>query len=212
MSERPIDREFLNRAAHRVGLIVVGISALALCGCNSKPGKSKLDKSASKPVGGNPAHTPRYAFAPEVADADPEVAAFVRSFLETCLTGDYEGYRRLCSLRQDPESRDRFQRVYQAISKLTVREIAEVEAATMPRPTYRVINEVEFVEGKTPVFGEDRRAIAILVFREEGQWRVLPAPTKLQPPRPNRTPDSQSTSGPSTTQPVEYPWDQSGDD
>lgn len=57
---------------------------------------------------------------------------------------------------------------------------------------------------------KDNRRIAILVFREDGAWRMAPAPAALQP----REPDAASTpaaSQPAATQP-DYPWDKNADD
>lgn len=154
-----------------------------------------------------PLHAPEYRFAGDVRDRQPEIARFLRGFLETCLTGDYEGYRKYVSRRQQPESRDRFQRIYDAIDLLTVTRIEEVEVPTLPPPVYLVVSEVEFIAGRSRVFGEDRRAIAIVVFKEEGEWRMLPAPSRLQPQRRGRNGDSQPASEPASA-PADFPWEQ----
>jgi hypothetical protein len=190
--------------------LIILSSAAALCllpltACSKDKTRSKNANNANAPAT-QPVHAPQYVIAPEIRDNHPEVARFLRAFLETCLTGDYEGYRKYVSRRQQPESRERFKRIYDSISLLTVERFDEVEVPTLPKPTYAIVCAVEFVPGKTPVFNEDRREIAILVFREEGEWRMLPAPSKFQPDRRSRATATQPASAPVEDE-VDFPWE-----
>lgn len=186
---------------------VMGICALALFGCgdNSDRSSNSQSNAASQPI-----HAPEYTIPPEIRDAQPDIAKFLRAFLETCLTGDYPGYRKFVSRREQPETQDRFKRIYDAIEHLTVQRVEEVQVAMLPAPTFVVVSSVTFVPGRTPVFGEDRREIAIIVFREEGEWRMLPAPSRFQPER--RRPDGSSQPASQPDEPtVEYPWEEYGE-
>ena len=204
-------RSWNSRRRSLTALVALTTIAFGAVGCGSKSDAKKKSKSAaSAPT--KKFHAPSYTFAPGLRDTNPELARFLRAFLETCLTGDYPGYRKFVSRRQNPEPKDRFERIYNAISKLTVSTIEEVQIDALPSPVYRVVSDVEFVEGKQPVFGEDRRSIAILVFREENEWRIIPAPSKLQPERIGRGRDDEVEPPATTSAPVEYPWDQTGDE
>ncbi|MGE3182291.1 MAG: hypothetical protein AB7N71_11730 [Phycisphaerae bacterium] len=196
----------------RTRFVGVALTAglLAFGGC--KQGKG-AKANATTANGGNAvvdAHKPEYKFAESVRVEQPEMVRFLRGFLETCMSGDYEEYRRYVSRQEQPETRDKFRKIYDAINLLTVTEIHEIEHPRYPKPTYRVVSEAEFVEGKEPVFGEDRREIAILVFKEEGEWRIVPAPAKLQPQRHRDREENAPSSAPSETK-VDYPWESLGD-
>jgi len=150
---------------------------------------------------------PTYKFMPGLREEHPEVCGFVREFLETCLAGNYEDYRKLVSRAVSPESKERFQAIYYAIKSVTVETIEAVELAELPAAAYRVVSTVDFhPDRKVTLRVGANRDIAILVFKEEGRWRMVPAPAELQPEEKRPA----TTSAPSTSAP-HYPWDEDGD-
>lgn len=151
-----------------------------------------------------PPEKPTYTIAPGLTERHPEVAGFMRHFLEMCLTGDYAGYRRLVSERVDPESRARFEKVLNALRHLDVEEVEAVKLAQLPGAVYRVIARAEFVsdEARVPRRAAGPRRIAILVVQESGEWRMTIAPPEMQPVNADDgTAEGAGTSAPS------YPWD-----
>ena len=170
-------------------MIALGL-VVGLSGCR---GKKKTPTDANENAAA-PIHMPRYAFADGLRVQHPELCDFLQAFFETCLSGDYEGYRKFVSRRQQPEPRDRFERIYDAIELLSG---ADLRARG---------------HEKLPVFGEDRRAIAILVFPEEGEWRMVPAPSELQPQRRGQRATATSSAPAEDAAPVvEYPWEDYAD-
>jgi hypothetical protein len=150
---------------------------------------------------------PMYTFAPGLREDYPAVCGFVKEFLETCLVGDYEGYRKLVSRSVNPESKERFQAIYYAIKSVVVETIEPLEVREVPSPAYSVIATVDFhPERKVSLRAGQNRDIAILVFQERGQWRMMPAPAELQPGHKQPT----TTSAPTASAP-HYPWDEDGD-
>jgi len=155
-----------------------------------------------------PPHKPEYSFAPGLAEGHPDIIAFMRHFLETCLAGDYGGYRRLVARGTEPESRARFERILHGLRRLRVDEISPVELPDLPQPCYLVVSTAELVRDPkeaVPRAPETRR-VAIVVIREENEWRLAPAPPALQPT--SGSPASQPDNAPSEP---DYPWDEGSD-
>ena len=168
---------------------------------------SKSKAPAERDLVPPPAVRPEYTFTNADREAYPEIVAFLRHFLETCLAGDYAGYRELASRTREPESRERFEVVYHAIRVLRVESIEPVKMALLSDEVYLVTCDIELDPETKARLRRKTNKIAILVLKEQGEWRVLPAPSKLQPPpeEPQPTTAAAPTSAPS------YPWDEDGD-
>ena len=179
---------------------------LWLPACDRPVTPGEYSKEKQREIIPSPPTPPKYSFAPGVVESQPEVAAFVRSFLETCLAGDYTGYRRLVSRLGQPESKERFQAVYYAIRTVVVESISPIETREAPQPAYLVVSAVDFNPERKVALRSGNRRIAMIVFPEDGEWRMLPAPSELQPQdRPT------TTSAPAELPAADYPWDQDGD-
>ncbi len=158
---------------------------------------------------------PHYDIPAPLQQKYPEVVGFLRRFLETCLANDYNGYRAMVSHRFEPETRDRFETMYQAIRSVSIESIEPLKLGALPEPTYRVVSEIH-LDPEHPVGQRHAdRKIAILVFPEGdpqsgSPWRMVQAPPRLQPALKSKQP---TTTAP-TSQPrkPDYPWDASGDD
>lgn len=150
---------------------------------------------------------PEYTFAAGLEEQYPDAISFLRRFLETCLAGDYAGYRRLVARTGDPESRGRFEKILNSLQSLAVESIEEIQIPQVPPPSYVVISKVEFLpERKVALRHRNNNRLAILILQEEGELRMTLAPPVLQP-----EPDEESaTTAPTATAPS-YPWQQGGD-
>ncbi|MBK9118241.1 MAG: hypothetical protein IPM18_01370 [Phycisphaerales bacterium] len=148
---------------------------------------------------------PDYTLDAGLEERYPAVSRFLRQFVETSLAGDYMGYRRLVSRRADPESRSRFEQALGGLQRLTVEEIEPLQHPELPPGTHRVVVRVEFRPGEPIALRRgDENRLAILVFEEEGELRMVFAPAMLQPERQPST-DEADDEFP-TTQP-DFPWD-----
>jgi hypothetical protein len=190
---------------------LVAVLACATAGCErgSSPAQRKSTTQAQDQV--EPlTPKPEYVFAPGLEEQYPQVVGFLRRFMETSLAGDYAGYRRMVSRLADPESRARFENILNSLRTLTIESIEEVDlatGATESPPAYRVVSRVEFLpHRKVALRRGDNSRIAILVFEEEGELRMAPAPAEHQP----ADEESGPASGPATTAPS-YPWDADAD-
>lgn len=196
----------------RVALFGTLLAALATVGpgCDrhtpppaTQPAPDAVAQAASSP-------RPTYSIDPALRRQYPRICTFVDAFLQTCLAGDYEGYRGFVSRYAEPEPPDRFQAVYDAVRSVRVVGIDPLErGGPEGQPAWRVVTQVTFDPDSTIHLRRRNNRFAILVFQEQGRWRMMPAPSRLQP-------RSQPASGPTTTaasQPLpDYPWDQDVDD
>lgn len=181
------------------------LNSAFLLGCDRDAGSSEQALQKERQLIPPPTTAPVYTFAPGLLEQNREISAFVRQFLEICMAGDYSGYRQLVSRTREPESRERFQAIYYAIRNVYVEAIDEVAIPLLDPPVYRVIANVELDPNARVSLRGSKRSIALLVFREDGEWKLLPAPASLQPFEEEAEPESQPAPGP------EYPWDQEGD-
>ena len=193
-------------------MVAIAGGLVLLTGCERSPSESR-DRASSRAGEARvppPAITPEYSFAEGLREQHAEITGFLQEFLEVCLAGDYAGYRRLASRQREPESRERFQAVYHAIRSLVVESVARIDhpdLAHLSDKVYLVITSLRFhPESKTRLRRRTDQ-VAILVIREEGQWRMLPAPSDLQPREELPT----TASAPATTSAPSYPWDEQGD-
>jgi len=182
----------------------LALCVLLLCGCDRRPTGPAAAAGASEPPIEPPAYLPEYRVAEGLREQHPEVTAFVDEFLQTCLAGDYLGYRRLVSRYVTPESRDRFRKIYHALRSVSVDSIERLDGVLPDgSPAYLVISSADFdPESKVRLRHQNRR-LAILVMPEDGQWRMRPAPPELQP---QEAAAPAASSGPTTSAPS-YPWD-----
>lgn len=189
-----------------LGIVAVLLAGL-LVGCDGEGKSASKSGARSSPPAKPEQRLPTLTFPHEVRAAYPEVSAFLDEFLNTCLVGDYAGYRRLVSRAYTPESRERFDAIYQAIEAVTIESIEPIEILRVPPPVYRVTSTVELNSQERAQLRETHRKIAILVFREGDNWRMAPAPAEYQP---GEEPPPATSSAPTTSAPS-YPWDEEGD-
>ncbi len=153
---------------------------------------------------------PTYSIEPSLRRAFPHVTTFVEAFLQTCLAGDYEGYRSFVSRYAEPESPDRFNAIYNAIRSVRVVAIDPLpHGGPQRQQAWRVVTHVKFDPASAIHLRRRNNRFALLVFREQQRWRMMPAPSHLQPrTRPASRPSTTTTA----TRPVpDYPWDEDVD-
>ena len=188
-------------------LLVVTSCAAWSCGRDSSQPTSRPAVEDDPDRITPPAQPPEYSFADGVREEFPQIAAFMRQFLETCLAGDYAGYRRMVSRRAEPEPRDRFGAIAHAVAKLEITKIEQLELPALSDEVYRVLVKVGFHPESNVRLRRKTNEVGILVLREDGELRLMPAMAELQPkPEPPPT----TTSAPAEATP-DYPWDEDVD-
>jgi hypothetical protein len=187
-------------------LVAAALILAALGGCNRKnPADSKPAPEAESDYVPPPPIKPEYTFADGLREKYPAPVAFVQQFLETCLAGDYAGYRLLSSRRREPESRERFTAIYHNIRSLHVENIEPRDVPELADQVYLVVCRVEFPPDSKVKLRRRTDRVAILAFEEEGEWRMLPAPAAMQP---KSDAVSETASAPASASMPTYPWDE----
>ena len=120
-------------------------------------------------------------FPPSVQADDPAVNAFVREAIGTCVGGDYERFRLLWNVREDPFPRGEFERGWKAVRKVTVVAVQKMRnppegGAFEGKYLYYVHGRVE-LDASVP---DPRREVLLLIVREGEQWRLARAPRYLR--------------------------------
>jgi hypothetical protein len=184
-------------------LVLAALTLAAFCGCSRKDPAQPKSASESDYVPPPPIK-PDYSFADGLREKYPAPVAFVQQFLETCLAGDYAGYRLLSSRKREPESRERFTVIYHNIRGLHVELIEPCSVPELADEVYLIVCRVEFPPDSKVKLRRKTDRVAILAFKEEGEWRMLPAPAAMQPRSEATTPES--TSAPASM--PSYPWDE----
>ncbi len=185
--------------------VAVLAALLLLGGCErSKTGTGAPSPAIDPPIN-PPAVLPEYRFAEGLREQYPEVCAFLRDFLETCLAGDYAGYRRHVSRFEKPESRERFEVIYHALRRVAIEKIEPLgvsEGSSQPI-AYLVVSAAEFDPQSNVSLRHRDRGLALLVVSEDGGWRMRVAPPEWQP---SETPPPQTS--PASAPTTQYPWDE----
>jgi len=107
---------------------------------------------------------------------DPAVTAFVRRAIDTCVKGDYDAFRLLWSVREDPFPRDSFERGWRAVQRVTVLDIQKLLREVEGDVVYGVHAAVELDESVP----EPKRQVVLLIVHEADQWRLMSAPANLR--------------------------------
>ncbi|MCK4657910.1 MAG: hypothetical protein KAV82_00170 [Phycisphaerae bacterium] len=110
-------------------------------------------------------------FPPEMHADDPVVNQFVGQVIETCVKGDYEKFRLLWTVREDPFPRQEFQRGWNALQKLRVLALQKMKTSK-GQYLYSLHVRAEF-DDTVP---EPQKELVLLIVKEDDQWRLANAP------------------------------------
>jgi hypothetical protein len=152
--------------------------ALALASCEREPAPTSARPNKPTPQA---AAASVVEFPAEVQTDDPTVNEFVREAIGTCVSGDYERFRLLWNVREDPFPRGEFERGWKAVRKVTVLKVQKMRnppegAAYEGKYLYYVHGRVE-LDATMP---EPTRDVLLLIIQEGERWRLARAPKNLR--------------------------------
>ena len=160
----------MERSGRYAAQLVMGALAAVLVapGCGKEEPEGPKLTPTPRPVG-------LVDFPAELRAADPSVNDFLYEAFQTCASGDYEAFRLLWSVREDPISEQEFIRGWQTDPRVSIKDLKKMrtpEGATV----YAVRALVEFDPGAVL---EPDRDIVLLLVKENEKWRVAGAPRSL---------------------------------
>lgn len=152
--------------------------------------------SASVPSSGaaNSKQPDLLVFPDELRVADSTVNEFVTKAMTTCAAGDYEAFRLLWSVREDPLPREEFEQGWQAVQTIKVRALEKVmldadpnAGRTEPETVYALLTEVSLDPTQKAGQKEPQRNVVLMLAREHEQWRLAQAPKPMRDWVKNKT-------------------------
>ena len=126
-------------------------------------------------------------FPDELRVADATVNEFVTKAMTTCAAGDYEDFRLLWSVREDPLPREEFEQGWHAVQTIKVRALEKVmldadpnAGRTEPETVYALLTEVTLDPAQRAGQKEPQRHVVLMLAREHEQWRIAHAPKPMR--------------------------------
>jgi hypothetical protein len=130
-------------------------------------------------------------FPEELKVEDDSVNEFLTRAMTVCTTGDYEAFRLLWNVREEPLARDEFEKGWQAVEEIRVRALEKVILASdegaepgVSRTAYVTCADVRLdAERITKHPGreiEAERQVVLMLLREHDEWGLAWAPKHVR--------------------------------
>ena len=179
---------------------VIGLFVVCAAGGCKRP-----DQTES----GGPAPESREAlvdFPKSLQPDDDSVTAFIHRAIETCVTGDYDAFRRLWSAREDPLPSDAFERGWRSVQWVRILDVQKFRRKVEDDIVYGVHARIELDESVP----KPQRERVLLIVQEAGQWRLAPATERLLQWFGLAADGSEPAGAPAATRPTAHPPTPSG--
>jgi hypothetical protein len=126
-------------------------------------------------------------FPDELRVEDESVNEFVRHAMAICGRGEYEPFRLLWSVREEPLPRDQFEEGWQAVKIIRLRALRKAKliaekAGGSPdgEVVYLALAEVELDPEHPAGKKQARREVVLMLIREDERWRIAQPPTAMR--------------------------------
>jgi len=184
----PGDRPSIDSRPNRSGacaVIVCVAVALALGGCREDAKSPEASAGQATKTHPNP-----LIFSEEHRADDETVNAFVTHAMTVCASGDYDDFRLLWSVREDPLPRQEFERGWQAVKSIRIRDLQRVivapsdpaddEAIDGASDAYAILANVQLDPDHPAGQRQPDRQVVLLIRREGDRWRLARAPKSVR--------------------------------
>ncbi|UCG17181.1 MAG: hypothetical protein JSV19_03955 [Phycisphaerales bacterium] len=179
---------------------VIGLFVVCAAGGCKRP-----DQTES----GEPAPESRAAvvyFPESLQPDDASVTAFIHRAIETCVTGDYDAFRMLWSVREDPFPRDAFERGWRSVRRVRILGVQKFRRKVEDDIVYGVHARIELDESVP----DPQRERVLLIVREAGEWRLARATERLHRWFGLTADEADPADAPAATRPTAHPPTPSG--
>lgn len=124
---------------------------------------------------GNPdAPRPEIEFPDTLRQQDESLNLFIEKALQVCHNGDYDAFRQLFGTSYNPPSDADFQRVWHGVKDIRIERIYRGKGDP---PKYYVLAVVNLRKPDSKL--REQRTAPLMVFQEQGRWRLGPAPGEV---------------------------------
>lgn len=153
--------------------------------------KSSTNESSSDSLGTPVAQEEELlVFPEELYVTDISVNLFVIEAMKACASGNYDAFRVLWSVKQDPLTREEFSQGWQAAEKIRVRALERVMFADqtpteMPEVTkgelvFVMLADVQLDPSHPAGQRKPKREAVLMILKEQDQWRLARAPKTMR--------------------------------
>jgi hypothetical protein len=183
------------------------LALLAVFGCSQETEPTSTTptvESAAKP-------TDILVFPPELHVKDESANSFLTRAMKTCGDGEYESFRSLWSILEQPLPRGDFDQGWQAVQEIRIRAFQQVfleRGRDGKKPNgetvYVVFADVRLDPSHRAGEREPHREVALMLVREKDEWRLAKAPAKMRKwvkNLPGQSPPERAIDAPIKTEP-----------
>lgn len=117
----------------------------------------------------------RLEFPDSVRVEDPGVNDFIHTAMDACIAGDYGRFRALWSAKEDPLTREQFERGWHSAESIAVITLQPMRHPEDDSLLYYAHTRVELGAD----VADPMREAVVLIIDEGGEWRLARAPKAL---------------------------------
>ena len=180
---------FPRRARNEAGTVFVLplliLFAIPSCSCDSE--KNTSAKGLQDQVA---QEEELLIFPEELYVTDVSVNVFVMEAMQVCSTGDYDAFRVLWSVKQDPLTREEFNQGWQAAKKIRVNALERVMFADQPTTetketsngelVFVMLADVELDPTHPAGRRKPKREAVLMILKEQDRWCLAHAPKAMR--------------------------------
>jgi hypothetical protein len=166
-------------------LTVLIATAIHAAGCRSE--NDAENQGGDAPVPKQEQLRAVLSFPESLHAEDHTVNEFVTYAMTTCANGDYDSFRLIWSVREEPLTRQEYEKGWKAVRRVAIRALEKARIApdpkrgeTQPRTVYAVAADVLFDPQQTAPQQEAKRHVVLVLTREHDEWRLGQAPRALR--------------------------------
>ena len=131
------------------------------------------------------ARRPRLSFPQELRVDDASVVAFVERALLGVAGGEYEPYRLLWSMKEEPLSRGDYRRRWHGVTDIQLRALRRIilthgDGQPAGDASYALLADFTFDPAETPAQREPLRGVVWVVVKEQDTWRLAKPPKAVK--------------------------------
>jgi len=166
---------------------VIGLFVAVMVPACRRDEPEKTSAAAPSAGAANSKQPDLLVFPDDLRVADSTVNEFVTKAMTTCAAGEYEAFRLLWSVREDPLPREEFEQGWQAVQTIKVRALEMVildadpnAGRTEPETVYALLAEVSLDPTQKVGQKESQRHVVLMLTREHEQWLLAQAPKPIR--------------------------------
>ena len=176
-------------------VIVLGLAALWAGACERADVANPSPLPTAAITAESDARRPRLSFPQELRVDDASVSAFVERALVGIAGGDYEPYRLLWSMKEEPLSRGDYERRWHGVTDIQLRALRRIILTTgkpsllggdpgAPGPagdaSYALLADFSFDAAHPSEQREPLRGVVWIIAKEQDNWRLAKPPKAVK--------------------------------